>query len=197
MDSPHRLIGLETESESHPLHPATVHFPIAFLSLSYFFDILYGLSTHPSTASLARLAFDFTPFLGDMARLSHYLNILGLLTAVPAAATGGMELMAMIQRQDLVNKLQKSQNKSAAAQRMHPKLKIGFLHAALNDLAIVGSGYNWWTRRAAIGNVPANINIALSSVLMFSIFFSAYLGGQMVYKYGVGVQRQSEAKKMQ
>lgn len=182
---------------SHPLHPATVHFPIAFLSLSYFLDILYGLSTQPSTASLVRLAFDFTPFLGDMARFSYYLNILGLLTAMPAAATGGMELIAMIQRQDLVNKLQKSENKSTAAQKMHPKLKIGFLHAALNDFAIVGSGYNWWTRRAVIGNAPADINIVLSAVLMFSVFFSAYLGGQMVYKYGVGVQKQSEAKKTQ
>jgi len=117
-----------------------------------------------------------------MARFSYYLNILGLLTAMPAAATGGMELIAMIQRQDLVNK---------------PKLKIGFLHAALNDFAIVGSGYNWWTRRAVIGNAPADINIVLSAVLMFSVFFSAYLGGQMVYKYGVGVQKQSEAKKTQ
>lgn len=104
--------------------------------------------------------------------------------------------MGMLKRQDLANKLQKSQNKAATVQKMHPKLKIGFLHAALNDVAIVGTGYNWWTRRATAGNAPADANVYVSAGLLFSLLFSAFLGGKLVYDHGVGVMRHGEANRL-
>lgn len=100
--------------------------------------------------------------------------------------------MEMLKRQDLANKLQKSQNKAATVQKMHPKLKIAFLHAGLNDVAIVGTGFNWWMRRTIPGNVPTDTSILVSAGLLFSLLFSAFLGGKLVYEHGVGVMR-SEA----
>jgi len=183
-------------SDSHPIHPATVHFPIAFLSLAYALDILYGLSTHPSSSKLVASIYDTAPFLGDIARFSYYLSILGIVTGIPAILTGGAQLMEMLKRQDLANKLQKSQNKAATVQKMHPKLKIAFLHAAMNDVAILGTGYNWWTRRTIAGNAPADTNVYISAGLLFSLLFSAFLGGKLVYEHGVGVMRIGEANRL-
>jgi uncharacterized membrane protein len=159
-------------------------------------DIVYGLSTHPSSAKIVASIYNTAPFLGDIARFSYYLSILGILTGIPAVLTGGAQLMDMLKRQDLANKLQKSQNKAATVQKMHPKLKIAFLHAALNDVAIVGTGYNWWTRRASEGNAPANTNVFVSVGLLFSLLFSAFLGGKMVYEHGVGVMRIGDANRI-
>lgn len=184
------------DGTSHPIHAATVHFPIAFLCLSYFLDIVYALATLPATAGMVRNTYNIAPFLGDISRFSHYLNIIGLITAVPAVATGGMELLAMIKRQDLANKIQKSKNKSTTVQKMHPKMKIAFLHAALNDVAVFGSGYNWWTRSTAAGYAPTDVNVLLSVAMLIAISASGYLGGVMVYEYGVGVTRQGEGKRL-
>ncbi|TID16430.1 hypothetical protein E2P81_ATG11857 [Venturia nashicola] len=183
-------------SDSHPVHPATVHFPIAFLSLAYALDILYGLSTHPSSAKIVASIYDTAPFLGDMARSSYYLSLLGVITGIPAILSGGQQLMGMLKKQDMANKLQKSQNKSATVQKMHPKLKIAFLHAALNDVAIVGTGYHWWTRRAIAGNAPTETGVLVSAGLFFSLLFSAFLGGKLVYEHGVGVLRAGEASRV-
>ncbi|KAF2436438.1 hypothetical protein EJ08DRAFT_147007 [Tothia fuscella] len=179
---------------SHPIHPATVHFPIAFLMLSNFLDITYGAATHPSTSKLLHAIYDFAPFLADIARFSHYLNIIGIITAVPAVATGVSQLLDMIKKQDLANKLQKSENKTAVVQRMHPKLKVAFIHAALNDIAVAGSVYNWWTRSTLVGNAPTNLNVILSAALLVGISFSGYLGGVMTYDYGVGVNNRLGGK---
>lgn len=173
-----------------------MHFPIAFLSLAYALDIGYGLSTHPSTAKLVASIYDTAPFLGDVARFSYYLSILGIVTGIPAVLTGIQQLLGMLKKQDLANKLQKSQNKTATVQKMHPKLKIAFLHAALNDVAIVGTGYTWWARRSIAGNAPTETGVLVSAGLLFSLLFSAFLGGKLVYEHGVGVARVGEADRI-
>jgi len=183
-------------STSHPTHPATVHFPIAFLTLASSLDIVYALATSPATADLVGNTFKIAPLLGDLTRFSHFLNLLGLITAIPAVATGGMELLAMIKGQDLANKLQKSENKAATVQKMHPKMKIAFLHAGLNDIAVAAAGYNWWTRSTAVGYAPSSANVLVSAALFGGVLTSAYLGGKMVYEYGVGVTRPGEGKRL-
>jgi len=150
-------------------------------------DVGYGLTTHSSTASLTKSIYDATPFLGEMARFSYYLSILGLITAIPAVISGGIELMGLLKRQDLAAKLQKSQNKAATVQKMHPKMKIAFAHAALMDASVAGTAYNWWTRSTAAQNAPATVNIYISGALLMTLLFSASLGGKLVYDHGVGV----------
>jgi uncharacterized membrane protein len=129
-----------------------------------------------------------------MTKFSQYLSLLGFLTAIPAVLTGIPELLAMIKKQDLVNKMQKSENKIATVQEMHPKMKIAFAHAALNEIAVIGTGYNLWTRKSTAGYAPTNTNIYVSAALLFGLLSSAYLGGKLVYENGVGVAGPSEQR---
>jgi len=183
-------------NNGHPVHPATVHFPIAFLSLSYGLDILYGVATNSTTSGLVRSVVDVTPYLGDISKISHYSNTLGLITMIPSLTTGIVELWAMIKGQDLQGKLKRSNDKVGTLANMHPKLKIAFIHAILNDVALVGSAYNWWTRSSIQGYAPQSSNIWTSVGLLTGLMGSAYLGGSLVYEYGVGVQRQGAGKQI-
>lgn len=119
--------------------------------------------------------------VGLFPTLSYYTTILTLVFSAPAVVTGGMELMPAIQKHGF------------SAQ----KVKVGVLHALVNDITIFGAVYNWWSRRNVPGFTPGNQNILLSVVLSLpSIVFGAYLGGSLVYQYGMGF-RGSSAKKTQ
>ncbi len=178
------------------MHPAIVHFPIAFLTITYAMDILYGLSTHPQTVSWVRKAYDLTPYLGEIARFSYLTNTLGVAMAIPAVLTGAVELMALIKRQDILNKLQKSEDKADVAKRMHRKVKVGLTHAVLNDVGVFAAGFNWWTRRSTAGNAPTDVNILVSSICLPLLMLAASLGGMLVYGYGVGVRRQGATRRL-
>ncbi|KAF2092412.1 hypothetical protein NA57DRAFT_50342, partial [Rhizodiscina lignyota] len=151
---------------SHPLHPATVHFPITLLFLSYALDITQQfpfLTTFPIVG----------PFLRDInpPKTSYYLLSVGLLSAIPATLTGGMELFYMMQRQDLFNKL----------------LYMALIHAAVNDFCIMGSAYSLWTRRSTKGYEPDVGLVIMSALFGFFMMGAASLGGQLVFDHGVGV----------
>jgi uncharacterized membrane protein len=81
------------------------------------------------------------------------------------------------------------------------KAQIGALHAAINDVTVLGAAYNWWTRRSNPGMVPSDTNILISSVIALpATMFAAYLGGSLVYIYGMGFrggQAKAKAKKAQ
>jgi uncharacterized membrane protein len=67
------------------------------------------------------------------------------------------------------------------------KAKVGVLHAVINDIGVVAAAYNWWSRRSNPGMVPDNTNILISSVVALpATMFAAYLGGSLVYVYGMG-----------
>lgn len=159
-------------------------------------DIIYGLSTHPQTVSWVHTVYDLTPYLGEISRFSYFTNTLGVAMAIPATLTGAVELMAMIKRQDLLNKLQKSGDKTNAAKRMHVKIKIGFAHALLSDVGVFAAGFNWWTRRSTTSNAPTDVNIVVSSICLPLLMLSASLGGVLVYDYGVGVRRQGATRRL-
>lgn len=173
-----------------------MHFPIAFLTVSYAIDIAYGLATFPQTASYARQVYDLAPHLGELARLSFYANTFGLAASIPAVLTGGFELVGMIKRQDLLNKLQQSKDRASTAKRVHPKIKVGLAHAMLNDAGLVAAGYNWWTRRAAVMNAPSDTNVIVSAVALLVLSIGCMLGATLVYTYGVGVRNASESRRL-
>jgi len=142
-----------------------------------------------------RKAYDLAPYLGDIARFSYFTTTLGIATAIPAVLAGAVELMALIKRQDLLNKLQKSENKADVAKRMHRKIKVGLAHAVLNDVGLFAAGFNWWTRRSTAGNAPNDVNIVVSSVCLPLLLFAASLGRMLVYGYGVGVGGQGATRR--
>jgi len=115
--------------------------------------------------------------------------------AIPAVFTGAGELIALIKRQDILNKLQKSEDKADVAKRMHRKVKIGLAHGVLNDVGVFAAGFNWWTRRSTAENIPTDVNIIVSSICLPLLMLSASLGGMLVYDHGVGVRRQGTTRR--
>lgn len=115
--------------------------------------------------------------------LSYYTNILTILFTVPAVMTGAAQLMPVIQRDGFSSK----------------KAQIGALHAVLNDVAVFGAVYNWWTRRSTTGFTPSNENILVSTVLALPLtLYAGYLGASLVYIHGMGFgNRQTSSKKKQ
>jgi len=95
-----------------------------------------------------------------------------------------MELMPVIKRDGFGSK----------------KAQTGVAHALINDITIFAAAYNWWVRSNQTGFVPSSTNVAISAALAVpASFFAAYLGGHLVYQYGMGVGRGSanRAKKAQ
>lgn len=111
--------------------------------------------------------------------MSYYSTILTILATLPAVVTGVIQLSPVIQRDGFQSK----------------KAKVGAVHALLNDVALFGTIYNWWTRSQQIGFTPSTTNLIVSSVLALPItMYSAYLGGSLVYEYGMGFTRGNPKK---
>ncbi|OCK81547.1 hypothetical protein K432DRAFT_381249 [Lepidopterella palustris CBS 459.81] len=161
---------------NRPIHPATVHFPITFITLSSFLDIFSVAATHPTTAPFigsALKSLDLQLHLAAIPQFSYYIGILALITAVPAVITGALELKPLIDRDGPFGT---------------PKARAGVAHALLNDIAIGGLAYNWWTRRAVDGFEPSTLNLAISGALALpAVSLAAFFGGSLVYGYGMGM----------
>lgn len=152
-----------------------MHFPIAFLSLAWGLDILYAATTKLQLAPLVKSVGTSLP---DISRGAHYLQAIGLVTAVPAVLSGAQQLIKM-----------KNNNQAfeADGKTMRPKFATTLTHAALNDVALVVAAYSWYTRRESVGLLPSDVNLLISVVLLPVLFYSARLGGKLVYNYGVGI----------
>lgn len=80
-----------------------------------------------------------------------------------------------------------SDGKLGVVKRLHPKLKMAFVHAILNDIVIAGATWNWYSRRGNVMNAPSGLNVLVSAITAPILGFAVYLGGKMVFDYGVGV----------
>jgi uncharacterized membrane protein len=185
------------QQTSHPVHPATVHLPLAFMLTASALDLLtyFSLRSPSLLTPLAKLAtflsssssstspttIDALTLLSTLSLLSYASTLASLLTSLPTLSSGLAEGYAMISAQGL--------------DLSNSKVRTMALHALLNDIAVVGAVYNAWSRRQAEGFMVTGFNVAVSAVLMGAVvMYSAYLGGTLVYKYGVGVQRQGRGK---
>ena len=110
--------------------------------------------------------------------------------------SGDVEMVAMIKGKGLFERIEKKNangEKVVVSKGTNPTVREGLIHGGLNVGALVVSLYNWYTRRRVPGFEPSNTNILLSGMTLPLMMYSAYLGGSLVYKYGVAVQRQGEA----
>ncbi|KAJ4989707.1 hypothetical protein SVAN01_04737 [Stagonosporopsis vannaccii] len=171
--------------KGHPSHPAFVHFPIAFTAITGALDGVYWASKIPATAGLVNSVFkslDKSVQPNAFPVLSYYSTIVTIIVTLPAVLTGVAQLAPVIQRDGFQSK----------------KAKVGAVHALLNDIALVGTIYNWWTRSQQIGFTPSTTNVLVSAGLALPItMYSAYLGGSLVYEYGMGFSKSSPLKKAQ
>jgi len=135
--------------------------------------MFHAAASSPATAPLIQSALkslNVQVYLNAIPLFSYYTTVLALITAIPAI----MELMPLIQRDGLNT----------------PKARTGVAHAMLNDLGVFALAYNWWTRRAVNDFAPSTTNLAISVALALpASSFAAYLGGSLVYEYGMGVGR--------
>ncbi|GAA6023949.1 hypothetical protein JCM11491_000301 [Sporobolomyces phaffii] len=186
--------GMGQPTFSHPLHPATVHMPIGLLSLSFVLD---------SVQVIPRLAQGLTwlkifPPAAAVNTLSHYVGAGGLLFSIPTILTGLSELFGMWDKQvgqkETIEKTVEDASRTPPPDVSGEKLRIALMHSGINS-AVLGLGvWNWWVRRVDRDLVLPQVNAWFSLFALPALFYSASLGGELVYKYGTGVKRQGSAK---
>ncbi|KAG9524146.1 hypothetical protein KCV07_g1928, partial [Aureobasidium melanogenum] len=172
---------------SHPVHPATVHFPLTFLSAAYTLDTVYGVANR--FRALAFLA----PFLGDISRLGYLCHVAGLVTSLPSFTSGSAELWELYKKGGINQKDKELTNPKSHEDINSRSIRIGLAHGALNLVAAGVSTYAVWTRRRVPSFAPGRLSILLSVLTLPGVALSAALGGELVYGKGVGVQRMGYA----
>jgi uncharacterized membrane protein len=109
-------------------------------------------------------------------RLSFYAIAFGLAASLLAAPTGLIDWTGI--------------------KKEKPAWKIGLYHMALNLVALllfaINLGLRWPTFRDA--TKVATTPLLLSAIGTLLLIGSAYLGGMMVYEYGISVARMSKQK---
>jgi uncharacterized membrane protein len=189
-----------TTKHSHPIHPATVHFPIAFLTTSYALDLLHLVRPYLPISLLST----HLPTTTESSRIAYWTLTLGLLTSLPSAASGFAQAAKMVSSQGLYD---------SATGKLKQKSKVLIAHAAINDLVIAVSGYVWWQKRATAASMvdfvkqgvnnplttvmyePQTWMVGASVVLGVLLVFAANLGGSLVYDYGLGLSLAKKAIK--
>ena len=178
-----------TPLPSKPVHPAAVHFPIAFLSLSWGIDILNHLSPNLPKSISSNLAIST-----DLTRASYYLLSIGLITAIPALVTGIREAIVQVNKQGLKD----------AQGNMRTKSKAMIAHAVSNDIVMGVATYIWYLKRsAAADTIAGKLGVGTASTaaaayapeawmvgveagIMALMFVSANIGGTLAYVFGMG-----------
>jgi uncharacterized membrane protein len=116
-------------SYSHPIHPATVHFPLAFLTLANILNLLYGGVLYmPNNPIFSRDREN----LGTISILGYASNLLGIIASIPALLTGGAELYAMIQSNGLY------QTDDKGNKTLIPKVKAALMHVSILHALLLG-----------------------------------------------------------
>jgi len=131
--------------------------------------------------------------------MSYTLNTLGVLTAIPAVVTGGLQFQKLLKQHQVLDKLKTAKSKEEklnVIKNVHPKVKTAFVHALLNDIIVVGAVWSWYSRTGNEMNAPTWLNILVSAATAPVLAFVVFLGGKMVFDYGVGVRvvRQGSSK---
>lgn len=124
----------------HQLHPMLTDVPIGAWSMAAFLDVMGG---------------------ADAAGAARKLVGLGLLAAVPTAASGASDW----------------------SDTLGGDRRIGLVHAASNSVATVLQTTSWLARRRD----RRGTGMVLSGMAMGVAGFGAYLGGHLSYSRGVGV----------
>jgi len=154
-------------TNAHPLHPAIVHFAVGILPLSFLMDfVVYIPLLHWFTGISVT----------SIQSVAFYLLAIGLLTSSFALLTGFAEFSTI--------------------PLSSPAFQPALLHAALNVGAFLVGLTNWVSRRGIRFHTPSKTLLLLNFFTLFTMAYSVYQGGQLVYKFAAGVQRMGEGLKM-
>jgi uncharacterized membrane protein len=154
---------------------------IEFLQGKWLKHPLHPVLVHVPTALWpAALVFDILSRAGEgdnvFVQLSFYSILLGLLVGLLAIPTGYADWTGI--------------------RREKPAWRIGLYHMGLNGLVWILSGINFILRLETYQtaqSVPAGL-LWLSGLAVVLLMISGYLGGRMIYAYGINVARLSKGK---
>ena len=169
----------------HP-HPASVHFPIAFLALTCGLDLLQTFNEVSGIAGESSFA---TP--QEIGKAAHYTQALGLITAIPALATGFASSLKSVSAQGLWD---------GQTGQLKPKMRVLLIHGAVTMLAMLGHLAIWYSRERAISasSFLGRINVqtvAFEAALTALMFVGAALGGQLAFNFGMGMSSGQKKRK--
>jgi uncharacterized membrane protein len=138
----------------HPIHPSTVHFPIAVRIFArplielyaddQFLSAAFGL-TSLSLLPTSLYPSSILPAAGVIPGLAYYSAAAGVITAAPAIITGLGEAYELIRKE---RKVKGSWGAVADAtwnmsDTGGQKVKTTLTHASMNDMVVALAGYNW------------------------------------------------------
>ena len=109
-------------------------------------------------------------------QLAYYAILLGLIVALLAIPTGFADWTDI--------------------RREKPAWKLGLYHLILNVVVSILWAINWWLRMGSFQtavSVPSGL-VGLSALATLLLLVSGYLGGRMLYAYGINVARLSKKK---
>ena len=152
---------------------------IDFLQGKWLKHPLHPALVHIPTALWpAALIFDVLSQFGDniFARLAFYAILVGLVFALPAIPTGFADWTDI--------------------GREKPAWKLGLYHMILNVIITIFWMINLALRMQTfqtMNSVPTGL-VTLSGIATLMLLISGYLGGRMIYAYGINVARFSKKK---
>ena len=131
----------------------------------------------PTSLWLAAFLFDLLSLwypYNTFVQISFYAILLGLILALLAIPTGFADWTDI--------------------KREKPAWKLGLYHMVLNVIVTVLWGINLWMRMntlTVMTSVPIGL-VTLSGIASLLLIVSGYLGGRMIYAYGISVARLSK-----
>ncbi|WWC86533.1 uncharacterized protein L201_001410 [Kwoniella dendrophila CBS 6074] len=190
-----RVPGKEDDPDyslGHPIHPATVHFPITFLTVSMgiaSLDLL-PLSIYPTS---------ILPPRSTLSTIGFYAAGAGVISALPAIITGAGEAYELIRKEYLEKGKNWNQVIDSAWNMKDTggrKIKMTIKHASMNDMVVALAAYNWYRGWYFPGEPLPQITNILNAIALPALMYSAMLGGRLVYEYAMGIQRQGHGKEV-
>jgi uncharacterized membrane protein len=153
---------------------------IEFLQGNWLKHPLHPALVHIPTALWpSALVFDLLSLFREenvFVQLAYYAILLGLIVALLAIPTGLADWTDI--------------------RREKPAWKLGLYHLILNLIVSILWGINWWLRMDSFQTaalVPPGL-VVLSALATSLLLVSGYLGGRMIYAYGINVARLSKKK---
>jgi uncharacterized membrane protein len=126
---PYGILTFAYTKNSHPVHPATVHIPLAFLTVANILNLVYGISLF--LPSLSPLRND-KENVATLAILGYFTNVVGIIGSIPAIITGFAELYAMISTRGLY-----VQDEASGKNILDPIVKITLTHVSISGVVFV------------------------------------------------------------
>ncbi|KAJ3161071.1 hypothetical protein HDU86_007690 [Geranomyces michiganensis] len=149
-----------------PLHAVVTPLPAVLFPVAFTTDLVGSMvDRFPPNSIVTTLG------ARGLYAIGYYTSAVALIAAIPTAFTSVAEYFAI-------------------SETRAPAVRKKALSHILMNVAIAGiSLFNFLTKRKTVDFAPYKFNTVLSGVGFAIAGFSAILGGQLVFKYGVGVRR--------